>query len=35
MLNYQITPRIVFTELLLRDQPDAAAWIKGNAQNPD
>lgn len=35
MLNYQITPRIVFTELLLRDQPDAAAWINGNAQNPD
>ena len=35
MLNYQITPRTVFTELLLRDRPDAAAWIQGNAQNPD
>ncbi len=34
MLNYQITPRTVFTELLLRNHPDAAAWIKGNAQNP-
>lgn len=35
MLNYEITPRTVFTELLLRDRPDAAAWINGNAQNPD
>lgn len=35
MRNYQITPRIAFTELLLRDHPDAAAWIKGNAKNPD
>lgn len=35
MLNYQITPRTVFTELLLRDRPDAAAWIQGNAQYPD
>lgn len=35
MLNYQITPRTVFTELLLRDHPDAAAWIQGNAQYPD
>lgn len=34
MLNYQITPRTLFTELLLRDQPDAAAWINGNTQNP-
>lgn len=34
MLNYQITPRIIFTELLLRDRPDAAAQISGNAQNP-
>lgn len=35
MLNYQITPRTVFTELLLRNRPDAAAWIQGNAQYPD
>lgn len=35
MLNYQITPRTVFTELLLRDRPDAAAWLQGNAQYPD
>lgn len=35
MLNYQITPRTVFTELLLRDRPDAAAWIQGNEQYPD
>lgn len=34
MLNYQVTPRNLFTELLLRDHPDAAAWITGNAQNP-
>lgn len=34
MLNSQITPRIDFTELLSRNQPDAAAWVRGNAQNP-
>lgn len=34
MPNYQTTPRIAFTDLLLRDHPDAAAWIKGNTQNP-
>lgn len=34
MTNYQTTPRIAFTDLLLRDHPDAAAWIKGNTQNP-
>lgn len=34
MPNYQTTPRIAFTDLLLRDHPDAAAWIKGNAENP-
>jgi len=35
MPNYQTTPRIAFTNLLLRDHPEAAAWIRGNAQNPD
>lgn len=34
MSNYQPTPRIAFTNLLLRDHPDAAAWIKGNTLNP-
>lgn len=34
MPNYQTTPKIAFTDLLLRDHPDAAAWIKGNTQNP-
>lgn len=34
MLNHQITPRIDFTELLRRNQPDAAAWVSGNGQNP-
>ncbi len=35
MLNYQITPRNLFTELLMHDHPDAAAWIIGNEQNPE
>lgn len=33
MPNYQTTPRIAFTDLLLRDHPDAAAWLKGNTRN--
>lgn len=33
MPNYQTSPRIAFTELLLRDHPDAAAWIRGNTEN--
>lgn len=32
MTSYQTTPRIAFTELLLRSHPDAAAWIRGNAK---
>ena len=35
MLNYRTTPATVFTELLLRDHPDAVAWIRGNAQHPE
>lgn len=35
MTNYQTTPRTAFTDLLLRDHPDAAAWIKGNTKNPE
>ncbi len=35
MPNYQTTPKIAFTNLLLRNHPEAAAWIRGNAQNPD
>ena len=35
MPNYQTTPRIAFIDLLLRDHPDAAAWVKGNAENPE
>ena len=35
MPNYQTTPRIAFVDLLLRDHPDAAAWVKGNAENPE
>lgn len=34
MPDYQTTPRIAFTNLLLRDHPNAAAWVRGNAQNP-
>lgn len=34
MPNYQTTPKIAFTNLLLRDHPDAAAWIKGDAKHP-
>ena len=34
MPNNQTTPRIAFTNLLLRDHPDAAAWINGNTKNP-
>lgn len=34
MLNYQITPRINFTELLYYERPEAAAWISGNTANP-
>lgn len=32
MTHYQPTPRTAFTDLLLRDQPDAAAWIRGNTE---
>lgn len=32
MNNYQTTPRIAFTDLLLRDHPDATAWIRGNTE---
>lgn len=35
MPNYQTTPRIAFTNLLLRDHPDAAAWVRGNAENSE
>lgn len=34
MLNYQITPRITFTELLYYERPEAVAWINGNTANP-
>lgn len=34
MLNYQITPRITFTEHLYYEHPDAVAWIVGNTVNP-
>lgn len=34
MLNYQITPRITFTEHLYYEHPEAVAWIVGNTVNP-
>lgn len=34
MLNYQITPQIAFTQLLLYEQPKAIAWVTGNPANP-
>ncbi len=35
MRSYQVTPKNLFTELLLHNRPEAAAWIIGNEQNPD
>lgn len=32
MVNKQTTPRTAFTDLLLRNLPDAVAWIQGNTE---
>ena len=29
-----ITPGMIFTDTLRNKKPDALAWIRGNAQNP-
>lgn len=29
-----LTPGMIFTDTLRNKQPDALAWIRGNAQNP-
>ena len=34
MPTNQITPGVTFARLLLRDRPQAAAWVTGNAANP-
>ena len=34
MPSNQITPGIIFTELLQYNHPKAAAWVTGNADNP-
>lgn len=35
MSNYEITPGIEFTQLLIRNHPGAIAWINGDEQYPD
>lgn len=34
MPDYQITPRITFTQLLSYERPQAVAWVTGNASHP-
>lgn len=34
MRDYQITPRITFTQLLTYERPQAVAWITGNSSYP-
>lgn len=31
----QITPRLTFIDLLRRNRPQAAAWVRGNESNPE
>lgn len=35
MPDYQITPRITFTQLLSYERPKAVAWVTGNASHPE
>ncbi len=29
-----VTPELIFTDILRNGRPEAAAWVRGNAQNP-
>ena len=35
MRSNQITPRIIFTQALQYEKPQAAAWVTGNSENPN
>lgn len=33
-MNNNVTPRMIFTDILMKNKPDALAWVRGNKDNP-